>query len=485
MLFARMVTRPSTSLSAVGVLLAAAAVGLLALARPGLTVVPVGLGWLALAPVAALVVAGAARAATIAAAVAYVVTLDWAYTAHFSPVYAYNGLIDAHPAAAALLLVAALAVLPAAWLPVSVRRPSTIVLWTLYVVGYVPAVMVPIYLEGHLEPILGFEVALVSSMAILGLTAGVRSPRIALPHLSLTAYTRLLTVLAGLCLLYIAVTFGVRALPGLADVYATRAQFDTAESGAAAGGYIVPWAANAINPMLMALGMAQRRWPLVVLGLAGQLLIYGDTGYKAVLFSVALVPLVYFAIARAGRRFGPLTAIGTTVVLAGAVLVSSTPGNWAQALATRVFATPGHVTWYYVDYFSSHPQYHLSHSFLGSLFSSPYDVDPPLLIGSLYFHQGTDANASMWGDAFANFGFAGVIGFTLICAAVLVIVDAIGRRRDARVAGPMLAIAGLSLGSTGVFTTLLTQGFALGCILLALMPPASNDVAAGPPRSSG
>jgi hypothetical protein len=237
--------------------------------------------------------------------------------------------------------------------------------------------------------------------------------------------------------------------------------------------------------MLMALGMAQRRWPLVVLGLAGQLLIYGDTGYKAVLFSVALVPLVYFAIARAGRRFGPLTAIGTTVVLAGAVLVSSTPGNWAQALATRVFATPGHVTWYYVDYFSSHPQYHLSHSFLGSFFSSPYDVDPPLLIGSLYFHQGTDANASMWGDAFANFGFAGVIGFTLICAAVLVIVDAIGRRRDARVAGPMLAIAGLSLGSTGVFTTLLTQGFALGCILLALMPPASNDVAAGPPRSSG
>jgi hypothetical protein len=485
MLFARMATRPSTLLPAVGALFAAAAVGLLVLARPGPVAVPLGLGWLALAPAAALVVAGVARAATIAAAVGYVVTLDWAYTAHFSPVYAYTGLIDAHPSPAALLLVAALAVLPAVWLPVAVRHPSTIVLWTLYVVGYVPVVMVPIYLKGHLDPILGFDAVVVGSMAILSLIVRVRLPAISVPHLSIGAYTGLLTVLAVLCLLYIATTFGVRALPGLADVYATRAQFDAAESGAAAGGYIVPWAANAINPMLMALGLAQRRWALVVLGLLGQLLIYGDTGYKAVLLSVVLVPLVYFAIARASRGFGALIGIGTTVLLAGAVLVSSTPGNWAQALATRVFATPGHVTWYYVDFFSGHPQYHLSHSFLGSLVSSPYDADPPLLIGSLYFHQGTDANASMWGDAFANFGFAGVIVFTLICGAVLVVVNALGRGRDPRVAGPMLAVAGLSLGSTGVFTTMLTQGFALGCLLMALMPPASDHVAGAPPESSG
>jgi hypothetical protein len=485
MLFARMATRPSTSLPAVGVLLAATAVGLLVLARPGPGPVPVGLGWLALAPVAALVVAGVARAATMAAALAYVLTLDWAYTSHFSPVYAYNGLVDADPAPATLLLVAGLAALPAAWLPLSARRPSTIVLWTLYVVGYVPAVMVPIYLKGDLDPILAFEVALVSSMAILGLIARVRAPAIRVPHLSLTGYTRLLTGLAVLCLLYIGATFGVRALPGLADVYATRAQFDAAEGGAAAGGYIVPWAANAINPMLMALGMARRRAALVVLALLGQLLIYGDTGYKAVLFSVVLVPLVYFAISWASRSFGPLTALGTTVVLAGAVLASSAPGNWALALATRVFATPGHVTWYYVDYFSSHPQYHLSHSFLSWLTSSGYSVDPPLLIGSVYFHQGTDANASMWGDAFANFGFAGVIGFTVICGAVLWIADVVGQRRDARVAGPMLAIAGLSLGSTGLFTTMLTQGFALGCVLMALMPPSSNHVASAPRASTG
>jgi hypothetical protein len=132
------------------------------------------------------------------------------------------------------------------------------------------------------------------------------------------------------------------------------------------------------------------------------------------------------------------------------------------------------VGWYFYDYFSTHAQYHLSHSFLSWIFSSPYSVDAPLLIGAVYFHQGTDANTSFWADAFANFGFAGIVIFTVVCGLVLLGIDAVGRGRDARIAGPMLAIAGLSLGSTGLFTTLLTQGLALGGVLLVLMPPGSD-----------
>ena len=48
-------------------------------------------------------------------------------------------------------------------------------------VGYVPVAMVPIYLTGDLEPVLSFQVALVSSMAILGLIVRVRPPAIRVP----------------------------------------------------------------------------------------------------------------------------------------------------------------------------------------------------------------------------------------------------------------------------------------------------------------
>jgi hypothetical protein len=160
--------------------------------------------------------------------------------------------------------------------------------------------------------------------------------------------------------------------------------------------------------------------------------------------------------------------------------MSSAPGGWGLALGTRTFATPGHVTWDYVDYFSTHPQYHLSHSFLSWMGPSAYDVAPPLLIGTVYFHEGTDANASLWGDAYANFGFTGILVFSLAAGVVLLAADALGRGRDARVAGPMLAVAGLSLAATGIFTTVLTQGLALGLLLMALMPPVADRARASP-----
>jgi hypothetical protein len=248
----------------------------------------------------------------------------------------------------------------------------------------------------------------------------------------------------------------------------------------------VPWAANVINPLLMALGTARRRAGLVMLSLVGQLLIYADTGYKSVLFSVALVPLIYLAVSRASRSFGLLAILATPAIMVGAVVASSITGEWSLALATRVFATPGHVGWYYYDFFSTHSQYHLSHSFLSWVGPSAYDVDPPQLIGALYFHHtGTDANANLWSDAFANFGFAGMVAFTVICGGALLIADVVGRGRDARVAGPMLGIVGLSLASSGLFTTILTQGLGLGCVLMALMPPRRNPVATSPPGSTG
>jgi hypothetical protein len=468
-----MATRPSTSLPAVGVLLGAGASGLLLAAGPGAATL--GVAWLALVPVAALLLVGPARAAAIAGALIFVAVLQWAYTEHFSPVYAYAGLTDANPSSAALLVVTVLTALPALWLPISADRPSTIVLWALYVAGYVPAATVPIFIEGELGTVLPFLLALAGSMGLLAAIVHTRPPPLASPHLSVTAFTRVLVGLAILCALYIVATFGVHALPSLDSVYTTRAQFAVAQASSAGSGYIVPWAANVINPLLVALGLARRRADLLALGLLGQLLVYSNTGYKAVLFSVAVVQAVYLVITRGRRWFGPLAVLGTTVVLGLTVALSS--GGAALALATRLFATSGHVSWRYYEYFSTHAQYHLSHSIFSGIFTSPYSVDPPLVIGATYFNQGTDANANLWADAFANFGFGGIAVATVICGIVLLVLDAVGQRRDARVVGPTMAIAGLSLGASGVLTSILTQGVALAVILIVLMPPGSIGLA--------
>jgi hypothetical protein len=456
-------------------LLAAVAVGvILPLARPGANFA--GLGALALLPGAALVLAGLARAAALAAALAYGGLFIWAYTAHFAPLYAYQGLLDARPEPGPTLVVVGLAALPAAWLPLSARRPSTIVLWSLYLVGYVPAVMVPLFLTGDLETVMPHALALLGSLAIVSLILRIRTPRLAFPHLSQTGFTNLLVALGVLSTLYVVGTFGVHSLPSFASVYDTRAAFGAVQSDSAIAGYIVPWAANAINPLLMALGLARRRIGLLALGFAGQLLIYSVTGYKEVLFSIALVPLVYAAIACARHVYGLVAVAAVPAILAVSIAANALTSDWSIALGKRVFATSGQVGWYYFDYFSVHPTYQLSHSFLGWLVPSRYEMDPSILIGSVYFPSSSpNANADFWADAFANFGFVGIAVFSVILGLLLWVLDGLGRDRDARVIGPMLAIAGLTLAASALFTSLLTQALVLGCLLIALMPPAAGE----------
>jgi hypothetical protein len=472
---------PRISWPAVAILLAAALGGLLPLARPDTSWI--GVCALTLLPLAAVVVASMARAATITAALVYAGVLIWVYTTQIAPLYSYYGLIDADPEPTATLIVIALAALPAAWLPISVRRPSFIVLWLLYLAGYVPVIVVPLFLEGDLATVLPFDLALVASMALLASMVRLPPVPISAPHLSLDAFTRLMLILGLLSLAYIAATFGVQPPPSLSSVYTRREEFDTAVGGAAASGYVVPWAANVINPILMSLGMVRKRAELLVLAVAGQLVIYSATGFKSVLFSIALVPLAYLAISIARRSFGLLATLAAPVIVLLSVAGNSLTGGVALSLARRVFTTPGQLTWYYFDYFSVHPPYQLSHRFLGWLFPSQYSVEPATLIGSVYFPQSSpSANANLWADAFANFGIGGIVGFSVMFGLVLLVVDGLGLRRDARIVGPLLAISGLNLASSALFTNLLTFGLGLSCVLIALMPPASAGAAPAPVR---
>lgn len=463
-----LIRRRRISPPALAALLGATAVGLLPLARP--SAFAVGVGALALFPLGALLVAGAARAAAITAVLAFVGALIWAYTTHYSPIYAYLGQLDARPEATETLVVVALAALPAAWLPLGALRPSTVLLWFLYLVGYVSLSVVPLLIEGDLSTVLPFSLTLAACMAILALVPRLPAASIRAPSVSLATLTHLLIALGLLSSAYIVAAFGIHAPPSLSDVYTTRAQSDTVFQAAFGVGYVVPWAGNAINPMLMALGIARRRVDLVLLGLAGQVLIYSVTGYKSVFFSIAVVPLVYLTISVARRSFGLLMPVAAAVIVVG----SSLAGDLALGLARRVFATPGQVGWDYFEYFSEHPAYHLSHSVLGWLGSNPYGVPPPEVIGAVFFPgTGTNANANLWSDAFANFGFAGIVGFTLVLGLVLWVGDGLAHGRDLRVAGPLLAIAGLNLSDGALLTVILTNGLALSFVLIALMPPVS------------
>ena len=319
-------------------------------------------------------------------------------------------------------------------------------------------------------------------MAILILILRLPVPRIEVPHLSATGLTRFILI-ASLAVLWLH-RRGLRCPPAAEPrqrLQHPRNLFQRVGRSNCRWGLLVPWAGDVFNPALMTIGMARRRLGLLMLGGFGQLLIYADTGYKNVLFAVALVPLVYFAVANASRWFGLAAGVGSSVILLGSVPLSAVTGNWSVTLTRRIFATPGQVAYYFYEYFSVHPKDHLSHSFLRYFIHSAYAQPPPLVIGAAYFPASLpDANGHMWADAFGNFGFAGIIIFTVICGLILWVADGLGRRRDARLAAPMLVIAGLTLASSALFTSMLTLGVGLAFVVMALMPPISGREATSP-----
>lgn len=423
---------------------------------------------------------GRQRPLIVVGAAVYVGLLHWVYLDWVSPVYAYYGLISSGADWPALLVITVLTMLPAIWLPTGLRRPSDIVLWFLYLFGYVPACAIPIHVLGpDLGTVLPFSGALAIAFSALALTRRIPLVPSRWPGLTERSFTRLLVVLGIASAAYVIVFFGVpTGLPTFENVYGTRADFTNVASLTAAAGYVVPWAGNVIYPFLIALGLARSRVRYVLFGVAGALLVYGTAGFKSVLFAIFLVPLLFLVVRYGARRLGTLLTWATIALIGVTVAATWVSGSlWPLAIfVTRLLAVPGQMAAYYYDFFSSHETYLLSHSILRLFFTSPYDVDPPFLIGAVYLHSPTtDANANLWADAMANFGLLGIVPFTLLLGAVLWVLDSVSVGRDLRIIGPTLGLAGIILGNGALLTSILTLGAGLTIGLIALMPKTSSD----------
>lgn len=147
----------------------------------------------------------------------------------------------------------------------------------------------------------------------------------------------------------------------------------------------------------------------------------------------------------------------------------------------RTIFTPGLNSAYYLDFFSNNPLAQLGHGLLRSFVNYPYDVPPSYLIGRRYFDSDqVSANANIWADVFANFGWVGVVVVTVGLAAIFFVYDSVSKRRDFRIATLMIALPAFSLSDTAFLTTLLTHGLGLSMMLVMLSPRAAR-----PNRDSG
>jgi glycosyltransferase involved in cell wall biosynthesis len=417
------------------------------------------------------------RIAVIAGATLYIMLLNLIYAFHLSPYFSYLGY-TLHPAPFSYLILAWVAAwLPALWMPVRLLRPSQVVYWLLYVLVYVPSTFVPfLSLERspfHLSLLLISLVTAFATLQFIYYLPYLTLQRLKLPRL---VYWGLFTGVALLFLTQIIQAFGLRfQIPNLLEVYSVRADYREVASNPLVG-YSTSWLGNILCPFLIAIGFIRKSPLLIAAGIAGQLFVFSITGFKSVFFSSLLVTGLLIALSYRGRFFGLFVVWGATGLVMLTWLLDIVTQNilYSSLFVRRMIITPGILTGWYYDFFSTHPQTHLGHSILEGLVTYPYDRSPPYLIGREYFgNEQTYANANLWADAFANFGFWGIAGFTLVLGFILWLFDILLKGRSFQqllLSALLLGVPAITLSNSALITSLTTHGVAMAWLLLFFLP---------------
>lgn len=409
--------------------------------------------------------------------VAYAATLHYAFAKNIAPLFGYAGMRYQTPAWDLYLYSLVLAVGCALLLPRRISRPSHLMLWVLYVTAAAPSILVPQYAK-VLDPgpalVLALAVAGTFSMVTLGnrLPTWRGAPRV---RLSSTSFWMVIGALSLLIytVMYAKIGIGFH-LVALTDVYDVRDEYkdELAASGPLLA-YLLPLQANVLNPLILARGYYRRAWPLVALGLLGQIAIYSGTGFKSVLFSTPFVLAAGWMFKRNLRPSGSLVILGATAASMGALVVDKLTGamTWTSLVIRRFLIVPGFLTAVYVVVFDPLPKAHLGHSVLEGFVEYPYQMTPPHVIGDVFFGAPEmSANANLFADGFVNFGYWGMLVEGLVLLLVLRGIDGAARNVPTPVAGLIVLMPTISLANSAVLTTITTHGLLAAAVLLTIMP---------------
>jgi len=236
-------------------------------------------------------------------------------------------------------------------------------------------------------------------------------------------------------------------------------------------GYFVPWQANVINIFILFYALEKRNYWLLSLACIAQLLLFGMTGFKSFILSPMFSVAVYFLYNK--RNFLSLFFCLTFVLILGSyILYLATDEHiFPSLLIRRLFYVPAANHFIYYDFFSQTNNHYimLSNSILSPFIQYPYEMPLTRVISWAYWGRDFGPNVGYLGDAFAQFGFAGMLVFSVILGIFLRIVDCLARGLPDRFVAAVIATPAMALTNSALFTCLLTHGLILATVLLWLL----------------
>lgn len=410
------------------------------------------------------------------AALAYAIALHWVYTELILDAFTYVGYSyqAATPQILALCWIEVSIV--GALLPQRGVKPSDVVLWILFVVVIAPTMLMLPYIG----PMSDFEAfTFVSGMGAAFLLAVLvaRRKEAAKPlpiRMASTSFAIVIVLFSLIVYLVVAQNAGLSLrLPNLSDVYEVREDYRDALAGSTILGYLLANQANVINPLLISWGIATRRWPLLVIAVIGQLVLFSATGFKSVLFSLLAIPILVFLFRSARPRKLLVFLWGAAGLLVVTAIIDLLQDGlfWSSLFGRRFLFTPARLSGLYFEWYSNNPLSLMANSILSPFIDTAYPYGPARTIAIYATGSPTASlNANMFASGFAEFGWFGLFGVAVVLGLYLRVLDRAAVGVPLLVTAIVVVMPAVTLSNTALHTSVLSHGLLAALLVLAIVP---------------
>lgn len=246
-------------------------------------------------------------------------------------------------------------------------------------------------------------------------------------------------------------------------------------------GYIFNWVGYVINPLLINYLTFKKNFLLLSLVIIWQFILFSQTGLKSFLFVPVLILGILWIYKKYGiRNIFRLTPLGLSFLILISILSYFILNDiWLSSLfVRRTLYVPARLSFYYYDFFSSHgPTFLSQHRIFEKLVDYPYHLDPPHLIGEVYF--GTPkmgANNGILGDGYMNFGYLGIVIWGFIFVLLLKIYDSFTKEENKIIMLGSLAVFVNVFVNSALLTALTTHGFLILLVLTIFLPRGVSKI---------
>lgn len=400
---------------------------------------------------------------------AYMISTVFIYLAAISPLFSYSYLTtDINYMK--LLGCFALYILTICLFPMRSDKASSYLFYLIYLITYIPTLMYTWMNNMEMRYILYFTVCIILiEVAISGNNRGIsfgisRGKNI---------FLLLFAVYITLSLMLIIRNGGIN--PNTLMIYlisSTRSKNNISGFW----GYLLNWCAKSFSPMFFAYFAYKKKWVWVAVVCIIQTMFYLSFGFKAFLFSIALLVFIFYILRKGTDYFKLIPGLFVFInIVSYAFYKFNITKLPLFTFAYRTIFIPAQCQFQYFEYFTNNRFLYFSEGIMGKILGIEYPYSLPIGVVVNQFVYGADfysnGNTGMFSYGFADCGFIGMILASLILIFIFLIIDRLIKNIPIQIVVAAMSYQMIILNDTNILISLNTGGILWTIIMFIIIDP--------------